>query len=117
MGIVRSILVGSVLALSLHFPINAKTLSVTLTAYCACTKCCGKQAKGLTASGTRVVPGIVAVDPKVIPLGSLVKIGSRTYKALDIGGAIRGKRIDIYMVKHEDARQFGVKKNILVNIK
>lgn len=105
-----------VLCLSLSYPIPvfAKTITATLTAYCACKKCCGQQAKGITASGTKVVPGVIAVDPKVIPLGSEVQIEGKIFFALDTGRAIKGNRIDIYIPSHSQALKFGVKKGIKV---
>lgn len=51
----------------------------------------------------------MAVDPSVIPLGSLVYIaGIGLRKAEDTGGAIKGARIDIYMEDPAEALQFGV---------
>jgi 3D (Asp-Asp-Asp) domain-containing protein len=57
--------------------------------------------------GSRLRPGMIAVDPKVIPLGSKVYVTGYTHPALpfggfvgiaaDTGGAIKGNRIDIYM--------------------
>jgi uncharacterized protein YabE (DUF348 family)/3D (Asp-Asp-Asp) domain-containing protein len=66
---------------------------------------------GLTASGTRVRPGVIAVDPRVIPLGTRVYIehmdGTPWGYAIaeDTGGAIKGNKIDIYM--KSGALQFG----------
>lgn len=80
-----------------------------ITAYCPCSKCCGK-ADGITASGTKVKEGrTIAVDPKVIPLGSKVQIDGKTYVAEDVGGAIKGKSIDLYFNSHNDANIWGVK--------
>lgn len=88
-----------------------------LTAYCACSECCGKSiwdpAYGVTASGTTVQEGrTIAVDPTVIPLGSVIYIQNGTacarYVAEDTGGMIKGNRIDIYFDSHEDAVEFGV---------
>ena len=81
-----------------------------LTAYCNCSKCCGKWAGGPTASG--VMPKTkrtIAVDPKVIPLGSKVIIDEHTYIAEDTGSAIKGNRIDVYFDNHQEAMAFGVK--------
>ena len=80
-----------------------------LTAYCTCPKCCGVWADGITYTGTQATPGrTVAVDPDVIPLGSTVYINDIAYVAEDIGGAIKGKRIDVLFSSHQEALEFGV---------
>lgn len=91
-----------------------------LTAYCSCPKCCGKWANNRPtdergnkivygASGEILTEGIsVAVDPDVIPYGSIIEINGNKYRADDTGGAIKGSRIDIYFADHEQAKQFGV---------
>lgn len=70
----------------------------------------------ITANGTRVKWGVVAVDPKVIPYGTRMfivsKDGSFIYglsTAEDCGGAIQNKRLDLYMETTEKCFQFGVK--------
>lgn len=64
-----------------------------------------------TASGKKPrVNHTIAVDPKVIPMGSQVYIdGWGTYTAEDTGGAIKGKIIDIFVSSEKIARQYGVK--------
>ena len=80
-----------------------------VTAYCSCPECCGQWADGITYTGTEATPDrTVAVDPAVIPLGSTVLIDGQEYVAEDIGGAIKGARIDIYFPTHQAALQFGV---------
>ena len=80
-----------------------------LTAYCACPKCCGAWADGVTYTGTKATAGrTIAVDPDVIPLGSVVSINGREYVAEDIGGAIDGNRVDIFFNSHAEALEFGV---------
>lgn len=80
-----------------------------LTAYCPCPQCCGEWADGITYTMTEATAGrTVAVDPKVIPLGSTVYINGTPYVAEDIGGAIKGNRIDVFFPDHQTARQFGV---------
>ena len=81
-----------------------------LTAYCACPKCCGEWADGITYTGTKATQGrTIAVDPDVIPLGSVVIINGREYVAEDIGGAIDGNRVvDIFFNSHAEALEFGV---------
>ena len=81
----------------------------TLTAYDPCLQCCGKT-DGITATGTKGMAGrTIAVDPDVIPYGSLVVIGGYVFVAEDTGEAIRGNHIDMFMDAHETAKQFGVR--------
>jgi 3D (Asp-Asp-Asp) domain-containing protein len=80
-----------------------------LTAYCPCEKCNGKWVGELTASGTELTVGrTIAVDPDVIPLGSIVDINGFEYVAEDTGSAIKGNRIDILFPSHKEALDFGV---------
>ena len=80
----------------------------TLVHYCACASCCGKS-DGITATGTVATAGrTIAVDPEVIPLGSVVIIDGHEYIAEDTGGAIKGKKIDMFCESHEEALQRGV---------
>lgn len=83
-----------------------------LTAYCPCKKCCGKDPEhpeyGITATGAKAEAGTtIAVDPRVIPYGSTVKINDHIYIAQDTGGAIKKARIDIYFDDHQEASNFG----------
>ena len=80
-----------------------------LTAYCPCSKCCGKWAGGITSTGAMAKANhTIAVDPSVIPYGTKVIINGQTYVAEDCGGAIKGHRIDIYFDTHSEALDFGV---------
>ena len=86
------------------------------TAYCGCAACCGS-AGGHTASGTTPTAGrTIATDPSVIPLGSKVLIDGKEYIAEDTGGAIGGKRVDIFFSSHSAALQFG-RRSVQVSIK
>ena len=88
-----------------------------ITHYCNCSKCCGKWAGGKTASGTHPTEGrTIAVDPKVIPLGSKVMINNHVYIAEDTGGAIKGNKIDIYVSSHSKALSKGILKNVPVYV-
>lgn len=81
-----------------------------ITHYCPCSKCCGEWADGITYTGTQATAGrTIAVDPDVIPLGSTVVIDGQEYIAEDIGGAIHGSRLDIFMDSHQAALEAGVK--------
>ncbi|MBP5773562.1 MAG: 3D domain-containing protein [Eubacterium sp.] len=86
------------------------------SAYCGCASCCGS-AGGHTASGTTPQAGrTIATDPSVIPLGSKVLIDGKEYVAEDTGGAIGGKRVDIFFSSHSAALQFG-RRSVEVKIK
>ena len=64
--------------------------------------------EGLTAMGIPAARGVVAVDPRVIPLGSRVYIpGYGIAIAADTGGAIRGERIDLCMETYSECMNFG----------
>ena len=73
-----------------------------LTAYCPCTSCSGpygtQTATGVTAQEGRTV----AVDPTVIPYGTVLVINGHEYVAEDCGGAVKGKIIDIFFNEHKD---------------
>ncbi len=66
---------------------------------------------GRTASGTVPQQGIVAADPTVLPMGSRIRVQageySGDYTVRDTGGAIRGRKIDVYLPKHAQAKRFG----------
>ena len=102
-----------------------KTIDMNATAYCLCKKCCGKSENspgyGATASGLRIIPNtgmkVIAVDPKVIPLGTKVYVqglnGAGDYGyaiAADTGGAIKSNKIDLYYDTHTQALKWGRKK-------
>lgn len=82
----------------------------TITHYCCEIRphICGT-GTGITASGIPVRPGLVAVDPDVIPLGTTVYIDGQAYLAADTGGAILGNRIDIAVETHAEALELGVR--------
>jgi len=62
----------------------------------------------VTSTGEKVREGIIAVDPAIIPYGTLIEIKSMGYfTAEDCGNKIKGNRIDIYFDSKEDALKFG----------
>lgn len=91
-----------------------------LTAYCPCEKCCGQYGVNRPidengdlivygAYGQRLEAGVsIATDPDVIGFNQEVYIDGAVYKANDTGGNIKGNKIDIYMINHDDATDFGV---------
>ena len=81
-----------------------------ISAYCCepYAHICG-DGDGLTATGIPATPGVVAVDPEVIPLGSTVIIDGQAYLAADTGGAVQGLHVDVAMETHQEADAFGVR--------
>ena len=67
--------------------------------------------RGRTASGKYVSKGIIAADPRLLPLGSRVRIEAGSYSGeylvADTGGLVRGKRIDIWTPSTREALRFG----------
>jgi len=89
----------------------SQVATMSATAYCPCKLCCGPKANGTTKSGMKAGYGVVAVDPKVIPLGTRFYIeGYGPAVAADIGSAIKGNRIDLCFETHQEALIFGRKK-------
>ncbi len=92
---------------TLHF---LKSLSVKATAYEPGPVSCGPTATGYTAIGLKATKGIIAVDPRVIPLRSKVYVdGYGLAIAGDTGSAIKGNRIDVCFDTLEEALHWGVK--------
>ncbi len=67
--------------------------------------------RGRTASGRMVSKGLIAADPRVLPLGSRVRVEAGSYSGeylvADTGGGVKGKHIDIWIPSSRDAMKFG----------
>lgn len=86
-----------------------ETLTVDVTHYCACSKCCGSNADGYTASGKRAARGMVAMS-SVWPFGTQIMINGTMYTVEDRGGSgIEGDRgrVDIFVPNHQEALRLG----------
>lgn len=84
--------------------------TMNISAYCPCELCCGKYADGVTATGKNAYTKGVAVDPNVIPLGTKIYIpGYGTVVADDVGGAIKGDKLDVRFPTHREALEWGRK--------
>lgn len=79
-------------------------MRVTATAYCD---------GGTTRSGTKARTGIVAADPRVLPVGTVLRIldgpHAGVYTVMDTGAAVKGRRIDIFIPDCARAERFGEK--------
>jgi 3D (Asp-Asp-Asp) domain-containing protein len=81
----------------------AKSLTFTATAYCH-----GR----VTAAGTKVAAGVVAADPAVLPVGTVIRIEGAapydgSYRVLDTGPRVRNRQVDLYIADCDAARRFG----------
>ena len=81
---------------------DADLIDFHATAYCL---------KGRTASGVNTRPGVIAADPSVLPLGTVVHLRAGrytgTYTVMDTGGRIKGRLVDVYVETHREAMEFG----------
>jgi 3D (Asp-Asp-Asp) domain-containing protein len=77
-------------------------MRVKATAYCQA---------GTTSSGAPARKGIVAADPKVLPVGTVLRIldgpSAGIYTVMDTGAAVKGRTIDIFIPDCRRARRFG----------
>lgn len=83
-----------------------------LTAYCSCSKCCGKNGGTVTRYGTTPTVGRT-VACNSLEAGTKVMIYNHVYTVEDTGN-MKDNVIDIYMASHTEALEFGVKKNVPV---
>ena len=81
-----------------------RTMWMTATAYCQ---------HGTTQSGAQTQPGMIAADPRVLPVGSVVRIESPdpaysgTYTVMDTGAKVKGRTVDIFVPSCARAKKFG----------
>lgn len=104
---------------------------ILVTGYCNCGKCCGWKRNwfgfgepvydygpmkgrpkkiGVTASGVKARRGTIAADLKVFPFGTRLRVpGYGVGRVEDIGGAIKGRHIDVWFPSHAEARRWGAR--------
>jgi 3D (Asp-Asp-Asp) domain-containing protein len=103
---VRHLTVGVVALVSIVTAAAATpaTMQVKATAYCQ---------GGTTKSGMPARAGIVAADPAVLPVGTVIEIldgpSSGIYTVMDTGAAVKGRRIDIFIADCARAQKFGAR--------
>ena len=80
--------------------------------------------RGRTASGKPVARGLIAADRRVLPIGTRVRLEAGSYSGeytvADTGGAVRGRKIDIWMPSSREAMRFGrrpVKLTVLTRVR
>jgi 3D (Asp-Asp-Asp) domain-containing protein len=108
-------------------PIAWEEFPVLTTGYCACEQCCdwkrdwlgqpvfatgpnegAPKTVGQTAAGTMARRGTVAADPKHLPYGTHLFVPGYGYGTVeDRGGAIKGRRLDLFFPTHQEALVWG----------
>jgi len=95
---------------------SGRVLRMHATAYDPGPRSCGRYATGRTACGLRAGYGVVAVDPRVIPLGASLYIEGYGFAvAGDRGRAIKGHRIDLGYNSYREAMRFG-RRSVVVHV-
>ena len=94
------------------FALNLASAVFVVTGYATG---CDTRPGALTKSGKPPVVGVtVAADPSVVPLGSVVHIDGLGERVVhDIGGAVRGQRLDVFMASCGEAVEFGRQQRIV----
>jgi 3D (Asp-Asp-Asp) domain-containing protein len=102
-------------------------VNMETTGYCNCGKCCGwkrnwkfqpvvaygpnkgdPKAVGITAAGTEADWGTIAADTRYYPFGTIMYIPDYGWgRVEDVGGAIKGKHIDLFFPSHKKALKWG----------
>ena len=113
----KVIIVMIISLLSMIFINSLQAEVFTATAYCSCEKCCDKDPSskwyGITASGRKARWGTVAVDKRIIEMGTRLRIQGfpdTIFRADDVGVAIKGKHSDVWFPSHMEALEFGRQK-------
>ena len=87
---------------------DAALQSVIVTGYCSCPTCCGPNATGLTATGTKAQLGTIAADPSIFPYGTQLNVpGYGEGVVEDTGSRVKGYRIDVWFPTHAEAQAWG----------
>lgn len=79
------------------------------TAYCPCYQCSEGWGRQTSSGALATANHTVAVDRRVIPIGTRLLINGQEYVAQDIGGGVKGNHIDIYYNTHSETKQYGVR--------
>lgn len=83
---------------------------IVVTGYCSCPLCCGPNANGLTASGTKAQLGTMAADPNIFPFGTQLNVpGYGDGVVEDTGPRVKGYHIDVWFPSHAAAKAWGTR--------
>lgn len=79
------------------------------TAYCPCYQCSEGWGRQTSSGALATANHTVAVDRRVIPIGTKLLINGQEYVAQDVGGGVKGNHIDIFFNTHSETKQHGVR--------
>ena len=89
-------------------PAESGLQRIVVTGYCSCPLCCGPNANGVTASGTKAQLGTMSADPSVFPFGTQLNVpGYGEGVVEDTGSRVKGYRIDVWFPTHAEAEAWG----------
>ena len=89
-------------------PVDNSLQRVIVTGYCSCPVCCGPNASGVTASGTKAQIGTIAADTSIFPFGTKLNVpGYGDGVIEDTGSRVKGYHIDVWFPTHEQAVNWG----------
>ncbi len=81
---------------------------IVVTGYCSCPECCGPNAAGVTASGTKAQLGTIAADTSIFPFGTQLNVpGYGEGVVEDTGSNVKGYHIDLWFPTHAEAQAWG----------
>lgn len=88
---------------------------MTISAYCACFKCCPKSSKGLAANNKLPIVGQTIAAPRSLPFGTKILIPSVGWRTVHDRLARKyDNRIDVFMSSHKKARKFGIRQETVM---
>ena len=83
---------------------------IVVTGYCSCPLCCGPNANGVTASGTKAQLGTMSADPAIFPFGTQLNVpGYGDGVVEDTGPRVKGYHIDVWFPSHAAAKAWGTR--------
>ncbi len=87
---------------------SAALQRIVVTGYCSCPECCGQNASGVTASGTKAQLGTIAADTSIFPFGTQLNVpGYGEGVVEDTGAKVKGYHIDLWFPTHAEAKAWG----------
>jgi 3D (Asp-Asp-Asp) domain-containing protein len=91
-----------------------RVVRMKVTAYCPCSKCCGRHSDGITACNHRIRPGdvFVAADKRYRFGTDMIIPGYNSGRPVDVkdrGRLIKGNRLDVFFASHRQAQKWGTK--------